>query len=596
VDADKGLELLLAEPIYIALANGDGETLKQLEERYSDGFWAVLEIVASTKLDGTDATTISKAGVCLKKSRLLDQSDRLEAVTVIGAIRHAAESIKQWSPFDKTMADGVSALCQLQNEATFSQTALKAVAAAFSGKGSDSKEAPSKPEVIVDALLSVFRSVASLKHEGVFPKSFTLPVDAEAWSSICQHLSKSDVEGQFLQRIRPRVEFSEIVSSIQITISNGQFSQQHITTLRITHASPMKSPWNEVVTAMRQRLDAGLNIACNESHSLLTGLCELRRLESGEATSALKDLVDGGHILHHFQRATSENHADCRAVCAFTFLRERPGVKKPTAVGDSDAGYQTLISALASEDKSLATPFMKHVQRYGELEMLLKVVDARSQYDALIGECLREVAEGKSPETLFTPTVILERWQDLEEVLKDTEDDTRFTSLLGRLARDTNLCQSIQDREGGFSADEAELYLAMMEGAKEEIPAFSSWCKQGLEHLDQGVWNADLSGSYACTRLTLDLAKQSRAPELKTAFSDALETHSKSVVGGEYAPPVNVRLAWEKLLDCLVDEATRKVLRTRLVDVAASQNGKLHEVFIEMYSEEIDLHFLKKHQ
>lgn len=126
-----------------------------------------------------------------------------------------------------------------------------------------------------------------------------------------------------------------------------------------------------------------------------------------------------------------------------------------------------------------------------------------------------------------------------------------------------------------------------MEGAKEDIPNFSGWCKDGVERLDQAAWNAELSGRFACTRLTLDLVEHEKVPELRTAFSDALEAHAKSVLDGKNVPPEALRSKWERLLGCLTDEATRKVLRTRLVDAATSQDGKLHEAFFEMYGGEI---------
>ena len=586
--AEKGQELLLAEPIYQALANCDDIALKEIAERHNDGFWAVLEIVATSRLDDTDASTLSKAGLCLKQSALLDGHDGQEAKTVVQGIRQAAISVQQWSPFDKDMAKGVSSLCHIQDDAVFTQKALKSVASALSAKGDGEKSTTSsKPDRIVDALLDVLGAAVSLGHKDVIPESISIPVDVEGWNVACQRLKKLDTAGQFCTKIRPSVEFSEVASGLQTVISNGQFSQDHITTVRITHVSPLESSWAEVAASLRQRLDAAKDVPCNESHILFTGLCELRSIGCKEASVQLKDLADGGHILHHFHRATSENHPDSRAICAFTFLRERPGMKKPTAVGNSDAGHQSLTSALTADDKDLAASFITVAESFDDLTLLFRIATAGSNYPAFISECLRQIADSKTPQRLFTPNAVLERWKDLGAVLNTPEDDTGLSSLLGQLAIETDLCQSIQNREEAFVPEEAELYISIMEGAKEELPDFAKWCREGLEHMAKPLWAADLSGTFVCLRLPVNLSQHDNRPELPTAFSDALQDHASSLLAGNHVPPDDLADEWGTILDCMRDEGTRKVFRERLVDAAISQDGKLHGGFFEVYGDEI---------
>ncbi|QDU94100.1 P-loop NTPase fold protein [Lignipirellula cremea] len=94
----------------------------------------------------------------------------------------------------------------------------------------------------------------------------------------------------------------------------------------------------------------------------------------------------------------------------------------------------------------------------------------------------------------------------------------------------------LHDAGEGFCTSDVELYLAIIEGAKEGLSGFANWCKSGLEHLPKDKWAAQFSGDFSCFRLMLALADQEQTPELKTGFSDALANHAQSVCSGDQIP------------------------------------------------------------
>lgn len=586
VEASKGIELLLAEPIYQSLADGDSEKLKELEESNPDGFWAVLEVVATSRLGDTDAQTIAKAASCLKDSGILDGNKRPESSNILNGLQSAGKKIEKWSPFDSTTANGLAALCCLGRAPELSASVMRAVAATLEQDSGDSKSS-SEPQSVIEPLLTVMREVSSLGHASAIPQTLTLPITAEAWPTACDFLAKADSEGEYWKYVRPKEDFAAVSSVIEPTVSAGQFNEGEITTIRVTSLSPIKASWKAVVNEIRQRIDAGANIPPKEAYRLFQGLFVLRSLNSSEATSLLKELADNGHTLHHFHRANAEGYHDCKAMCLFSFLRERPGAKKPGTAGNSDEGHNNLNAALSSDDADVASRFMALLRQYGEISLLLNVATARSKYDPLICLGLREVAGAKEAEEVFTPPLILESWKELRSALNDSSDEDRFTTLVGRLAHSTPLCQTIQDAEGGFTTINIELYLSVIEGAKEEIPEFAQWCKSGLEHLSTDEWTTQLAGGFPCCRLVLNLVEQGISPELKTGFSDALATHAQSLLAGKNIPPDDLRPVWRKLLDCLSEEATRKELRNRLIAAASTKDGKLHASFFELYGDEI---------
>jgi hypothetical protein len=268
-------------------------------------------------------------------------------------------------------------------------------------------------------------------------------------------------------------------------------------------------------------------------------------------------------------------------------LRARPELQKPAAAGDSEAGYQTLTAALASEDDDFATRILVLLRQYGDMSVLPRIADSGARFQPLVTLCLRQVAESESWHELLTPDCVLENWRKLKASLNDAPNPGRFREVISRLVREAGLCDIIEQREGGFSADEAELYLEIFEAVKEGPRNFSEWCSRGLEGLPQDVWNSDLSNSFCCARLAMDLAKQGHSPELGTRFADALVEHCTSLLTGKRIPPHDLRADWPTLLGCFRDNATRIVFRTRLLDALSAQDGQAHAAFFEMYGAEI---------
>ena len=228
----------------------------------------------------------------------------------------------------------------------------------------ESKGDGSDPRLTISSLLSALERINSLGHCESSEVKLTLPVDAAGWKVACQELVTRQPEGLFWDRIRPNVEFSEVDSALQTSITAGQFDQQDMVMIHVTHRSPINSSWNEVVHAIQQRLDASATIAPTESHLLIAALCEMQQLGISEASAVLKALSIGGHLLHHFHRATAKKqHHDCKALCAYLFLRECPDRTKPPTIGSSDDGHANLTSAFVTDDSELASRLVHQGKR-----------------------------------------------------------------------------------------------------------------------------------------------------------------------------------------------------------------------------------------
>jgi len=587
VPVEKGQELLLADPIYERLAEGANEELVALAKRHPDGFWPVLEIVVSTKLNDADATVVAKSGRCLDESQLLEDRSQPEIASIFRAFQHVAQTARKWEPFDETMGQGIAALCRLLNSTQFSRTMINAVTATLSAKASDSKGDATTPEQIVDGLLVLFRELRSLGHKDIISKPIPIPCDANGWITACHHLIQTDREESYWQHVRPKANFAEITTVIQEAVSSGEFSQLHVDAIRVTEACSLKAVWKELSEAIRQRLDASVAPSNAEITQLLRGANTLQNLGDSTAGSDLKELADGGHLMHHFYLASTEKELECQSICMFSHLRKKPNASVPVAVGNSAAGHQQLLATLASNDESIASHLVSVLREYDGLNFLFDIADAREEYDPMIGCCLREIASGKIPQELFTPSIVLGRWQAIESTLDVDDNSSIFRPMIGLLARDTGLCEAIQSSDSGFDAADVRLYWTIVEEGKEDVQPFYEWCKTGLESLDRGAWLADLKDDCDCVWLACDLYEHGTRPELTTPFEDALVDHARLLVAGKHVPSDEVQNRWPNLLECLTDQSLRHALRKRLLDIVASCDGKVHECFFEMYGKEI---------
>lgn len=579
----KGLELLLTDSIYREVSDGTVEALNALAAQHGDAFWWTLENVACTKFFGAHSAILSKTALTLAESKLLESAFRPEADTVRKELRSAAEATSEWTPIDEPMINGIAALCRIEADESFSKMMLEKAVAGL--EAASPTESTINPRLLVNSIITLFGTLESLGHEKVIPKNFTLPFEAQRWKVACEELSQRDPERRYWGRIRPHCEPTDVQGALQAAITNGQFIQQDIDTIRVTAASPLKVEWNGLVPVLSQRLDASVGAKSNEVLSLLQALCVLREIGVSEVKAAVKHLVDLGHVMHHFQRATKAENHDCQAICAYVFLKQRPDGKKPqNAAGNSEAGFTNFEAALAADSNELTVPLVALLKRYDDHQLIFGIVDARSKYDRLTSACLREIASGEAPGVVFTAEVVRNRWSDLSTHLNEGEDKSAYAKLIGVLIRDTNLCAAIQ--QGDFVTKEAGLYLSMLEQSKQYAPDFAEWCREGLGDLTKEEWISDLSGNYSCARLLVGLATRGTTPGLSVGFADAMDEHVRLIARGELIPPDDVRVKWSALLDCF-DESTRKGFGERLVRLTTNLDAKLDTAFFVVYGNEL---------
>ena len=584
VKASKVLELLLSDSISNALKNREPDDLKKIAERNGAGFWAVLEVVATTRWHEEDVQGITMIASQLRASKLLDQYDGPENPVILNALRNAGVNLKTWLP----ISEGIGDLITLQNEQEFSTEVIKKFCLQLAKVDSTKKDAPDASSV-VKALFSLFDIANSLGHGTSIPKTVTLPFKAEQWLIACSDVAAHDHEEVYWGRLKASGKSEDIMSSFVTRVSSGDFSDLDVTAIDVTHKSATKSEWQDVCTAIESRLDASVSVPSSECVHLLEALIQLEALGVEESLPIQKTLSDPGHLLHQFHLAKQHNEFLTQAAIIFSFAGQNVNLTKPTGVGNSDAGHQMLVSAVASPEKEVVAAMYELTKRCGVLPDIMWVVQNADTPHALFVEVLKLVADSEVPEVVFTPEVIKEHSKSLRSQLNDDTNKLRFQTLVGTLSKTNGMCDFLQQSESGFEPKKSALYLDILRGAKGSVPDFMEWCREGLERMSKEDWTADLTGNRANCAVCIELSKQERPPSLTNNFTDALQYHAQSVIQGDDIPAKWIVEAWSTIVDC-VDESsgTRKVLREHLVDSVVSAKGQINDIFFDMYGDEIE--------
>jgi len=584
VPPEKGIELLLSEPIYQNLVGGFPEKLLKQEKEYPDGFWAVFANIVSIRIPHVDAATLSSASRCLAESNLLKNTERSEAGAIRLGFSQAAKFIPIWAPMDKTLMQGVISLCQIQDDIDFSTIIGKAIIESvvppkFRGVLEDAAD-------ITQTFILFIKALKKLSHDTAIPTPVVLPVSANGWLSACDLLSQKNEDTSLWSCFQPLASPESLTEAVLAAVNAGGFDDKYYRAILVTLQSSVKLSWDQIIVGVEHRLGATVTGAGRSSEvlALLNALYALRKAGNLNATASLKRLVSEGHIYHHFQHAGSV--PDCRALCLLTQIQESPGLEVPRSIGQSIAGHTALLQAIGSSDLGLASNIVRRLSEENRLQYLLEFSRNRGRIEPIIATCLKLVADGNSPNELFTGGVLLERWKEIKDALGDSGNTSGFNALLAKLSERRELFGEIQDSNGNFLTKDAELYCRIVVNSRIQDPQFLNWCRRGLEAMSEEEWYHDLTTDSTNLWLTLRLADHEVVAKLTTPFSDALARHSQLLIEGKNLPYPELLAQWGNVFS-LIKPDVSKALLGRILSTCIEAEGQIQKPIFEVYGDQL---------
>ncbi|MFZ7133369.1 MAG: P-loop NTPase fold protein [Eubacteriales bacterium] len=595
VKSDIGQQLLLDEPINTALNENDNYRLKELVEFNPDVSWVIIEkYFCENSKDNTTESIVNKA-LCLERSGIFKNNRRSEAFKSIEIFGRKASVVSDWSPFDEETVDGITAIFRLIPESKIIEKVLKNIhktipnlvnteeVEEIEGDG----ESLSPMEVVIKGIDKICNQLRELGYQNLITSPFVIPVDEEGWIDACFYFDKNKQENWLY--FKPDIEFEDISQFICESVEDGSFSEEYLTAIKVTNESAIDCNWEPLVSELGQRLNAENNVTAEELKFLLNGFSYLRRYSTDIVQSVSNRLSDEGHLMHRFHQIHSQQDINCIAQLICVILEQNPEVKAPPNIGNSNDGYNELLKTLESDDSKLAKNIVDILNMDNNLELLLLVLDKRDVYDSLIIRCLRLVAEGDTPEKLFSSESLVKYWILLKDILDENDSPNRIKSLIKHICANKNLAKEIQKSENTFSIDNASLYSTVLEcSSPKALSPFIKWCVNGLENLDYEEWKEDILGESDSLGLLLKLINTGVDIELKQPYMDALVEHAKSIINEKNSVASNLITQWPDILNVLGSGDLRKTFRREILRLAMDKNGNISADFFKLYGEEIN--------
>ena len=580
VEASVGEQLLLSDPILRSLANNDGLTLARLEQVHQDGFWVVLEDVVGSRIGEEGAAVICSAAQSLNSSDLLRDRSKQDVQATISAFAETARDVTSWSPLTKQTVSGIAAACSIVNNTEFSATVLNSVRSTLKEVAGESTEPQLRTDALIMQLTGLASEIRELGHDQALSTPFTLPGTADEWVTNCVEIAKRDDWVWAL--FQPSVQVAEIASFLSAEIVAGNISEDALFAIKVTNSNEAEDSWNDLVTALEQRLDAGQGASTAEGTLLLHALALLRRYQSSEAQTATRRLSDPGHLLHLLYQSQQENHLACRAWCLIAFLQEQPDAKKPREAGNSEAGHAELMRILSEDDPELAEEVVGILTDLDEVRILLSIVDARDDCEPFLISCLRQVADSKNPLRLYSPAETIDRWRILDEHLWEEAAPSRFSDVIQKLCADTDLVAKLQQR--GFRSDDSGLYIEVLRAQPGQD--FVAFCRAGLEPLNSEVWTSELQEEGATLDLLIELQEGGVGVSLTWPYQDALVNYANTLLSGSREPSQQL-IAKRGVVFSPLSQSSRNLLRDRLRDAVIEKGVQSADGFFQMFGDEI---------
>jgi hypothetical protein len=581
VPSDKGMELLLSEPIFQALEGRNAAALEALVAGNEDGALTVLESVLAGRVYESTAATIASAADTIFNAKICQDDGHAARRNIRDQLKSAILHIDEWLPFDDEVAGGLAASIQLLRESSFTKQVLGAVTVMLE------KSALSKTEDIPEntqRMLVILKSVLEAGLGNVIEKPIRVPGWLPAWMTTCKLISGEADWDAVAAYIAPQQELSEILTFVSGAAKQGNFNEGTLDLIGVTNRCCKCDPtdWDQVAHSIHQRLLDGISqsLAEEETTSLLEGLWLLRSIGAPNASELLDSLVHSGHVAHYYQASTNAPLWTACGLCALSILRTNPALGAPKIVGQAAAGHKTFMADLATADKDHARVLCILVEKYGQFDIFFDVIDARGKCDPLISACLHRLSSGSIRQRVFNLVTVKSRWAEVKSALGANE----FAKLIQDLISEDGLCQAICQAAGGFRADDIVLYQEVAQQAGDLHRGFFEWCREGIEGSTKEEWLNDFDGDYDGVRLAQTLSDMGVKPHLSTRFSDALLDRARMIATGELTDIGALQELLPKVLPCL-DGSVAKAFSGSLFEVAVERGGGASSEFFSLFGE-----------
>ena len=593
VAIEEARQLLLRGPIQVALANGDGKTLSDLESAHDSGFWSVLEDTVPTGADDWDSLApadLAKAAIALVNSQIFEHADgRPEAVALRSNIRTAAAAVQAWTPFDSNAAEGIVAVGQLVGQSEEMVSALlagvsNAVVEAPDEEQQERVKAQVSPSVWMASALTVIDGFVELGFNEPLGQVVKVPLSAEQWLDVSLEIAERNQNGRLLQYLDLE-EISDIDQLLSQRVVPGQIDDNVIRSVQATMATRSRGGMNQTATDVFSHLQSDGAIQGDQLAFLLR-ILRLSRVAELITADQYAEFATSGHYLHHLYQATSERHPEAVGECMFGYLEAVPDASEPDDFGNSAAGYENLTELL--QDPDMVPGAVQHFTTLAEetqqLAVVLEMATRKHPVLPFLGNVLRELLIS---EVVPKPVELVRKhWSLIRDVLEqESVDSQSLETFLQRLPGLDNLVSGLV--ESNFDVHDSGLYLALLKSKTNAN--FATWCSSGPSSVNREVWAKEIKPQGDLVELIVELKKRSARMTLGSAYLDGLIEYARSVAEGtkKIFPKEN----WYDIFS-LLDAGQQELFTRRAYETLQKSEGTAAGEFFGLFGDMLSRHDL----
>ena len=583
---EEARQLLLRGPIQVALANGDGRTLSDLESVHHNGFWSVLEDTVSAWVNDWSRIApadLAKAATALETSQVLVNTySQHETVAILSNIRTAAASVRAWSPFDSESANGMVAVAKLVGDSEEIVSALLAGASKARVEASEASEEEGQEGKVSPSvwMSSAFTLIEGLCEHGLaqdIGTGISVPLSAQQWLDVSREVFERDPKGRLLQYFE-LLAIAEIDELLAQRVVPGQIDENTFNSVRAAVATTSSNAMNSVANVVFSHLKSGVGIPAGKLVFMLK-ILRFSRSTGLIEEDQFAEFAAGGHYLHHLHSAVSENHSEATAECMFGFLQAVPSATEPAAVGNSHEGHQSLIELLSNPDKvpgavDLFAALAKDTQ---QLSAVFAMTTGERPVPPFVARVLRTLLV--SEDVSIAPELVSANWAVIREVLRESEESSEsFEAFLKDLPGIDNLVAGILSEN--FDVLDSALYLALLRSSTRTD--FMTWCKVRLSSVSQDAWSEAITSQGDLLDLVIELNTRGASVELGATYLDALVDYAEHLSDGSVS--ALTKESWSDLF-ALLDANRRELFYRRAYEKLKGSEGEASAEFFALFGD-----------
>lgn len=525
VEVDKSLQILLGPRIEKAIDEGDGKAIKRLCNL--PGFAQVCEHVIGDQSEdwsrGEGRTFCIAADTLPTPGQIDDRSWK----EVWGILCAGVENVPHLGALDEKVGRGIVQLLKHRQNRNFAQLITTLIAKSAKSvpelKEDDQQIEPTLIEDWIKGVFIVFMELLDINYQDVINKHFCIDCSARTYIEIISHLGENSEWDTIQPYFKTTAASTEVITELVGASNSGSFNDAYSNAVAVMSRTKQDWTWNELITALNQRLQVTDNVQPPEIKANIKTLLYLEKEGESQAGANLGTLASQGHLLHHFHQVRASNDVETMALCLIPLLRTIPDGNVQQDIGNSAAGLNAFNAIMKEPDQH-----PEIVEKFADLTVELSLIE------------------------------------DLIELSKKAPNTSNFVNAAMEVVAKRHDAPDSLDRvlvSHGFDDGISGIYIIRFKTIEEENrQEFVKFLIDGIRGVDKNTWFSELQSGGDLLKLLIDMVESGIQLDLTTTVQDALLDHAESLIGSN----TDIQFfedKWRYVYDALDDDSKSTFLR-----------------------------------